>query len=77
MRGAFPCLYFVIGAGFVDWAKKQIENYAEMFRNQVFSSDVDQQTVEECVEITHVQSRKVILPFHPASVSFLNPKFFP
>lgn len=45
--------------GFIDWAKKQIELYAEIFRKQVYSSDVDQQTVEEALRITHSQSRKV------------------
>jgi len=45
--------------GFIDWAKKQVKMYAEMFRKQVYSSDVEQQTVEEALEITHSQSRKV------------------
>ncbi|TDL19395.1 hypothetical protein BD410DRAFT_774042 [Rickenella mellea] len=45
---------------FVEWAKVQIENYAEMFRNQVFSSDVEQSTIDECIDITHTQSRKLL-----------------
>ena len=27
--------------GFIEWAREQIENYAEMFRKQVYTSDVD------------------------------------
>jgi hypothetical protein len=43
----------------IDWAKKQIEMYAERFRKQVYSSDAEQQTVKEALKITHSQSRKV------------------
>jgi hypothetical protein len=51
---AIDCL-----SAFVDWAKGQIEVYAEMFRTQVFTPDVDAKTVEECVNISHQQSKKV------------------
>ncbi|KAG8219361.1 hypothetical protein J3R82DRAFT_278 [Butyriboletus roseoflavus] len=50
-------------SGYIDWAKKQIELYAEMFRKQVFSSDVDQPTVDEALKITHSQSRKLLQEF--------------
>ncbi|KAG2136515.1 uncharacterized protein EDB93DRAFT_781949 [Suillus bovinus] len=43
----------------IDWAKKQIEMYAERFRKQVYSSDVEQQTIKEALKITYSQSRKV------------------
>ena len=46
---------------FIDWARQQIENYAEMFRKQVYSSDVEQKTVEEALNITYNQSKKVRL----------------
>ena len=44
---------------FIDWAKHQIESYAEMFRKQVYSSDVEPSTVEEALRITYNQSKKV------------------
>jgi len=50
-------------SGFIDWAKKQIELYAEMFRKQVYSSDVDQPTIDEALKITHSQSRKLLQEF--------------
>ncbi|KAF8131603.1 hypothetical protein EV363DRAFT_1398693 [Boletus edulis] len=50
-------------SGFIDWAKKQIELFAEMFRKQVYSSDVDQATINEALKITHSQSRKLLQEF--------------
>ncbi|KIJ22228.1 hypothetical protein PAXINDRAFT_6346 [Paxillus involutus ATCC 200175] len=50
-------------SSFIDWAKKQIEMYAEMFRKQVYSSDVDQQTIDEALRITYSQSRKLLQEF--------------
>lgn len=47
--------------GFIDWAKQQIENYAEMFRKQVYISDVEPKTVKEALQITYSQSKKVYL----------------
>ncbi|GJJ11884.1 hypothetical protein Clacol_006122 [Clathrus columnatus] len=44
----------------VYWAKGQIEKYAEMFRKQVHGSDISPQTVEECLEITRIQGRKLL-----------------
>jgi hypothetical protein len=49
--------------GFIDWAKQQIENYAEMFRKQVYSSDVESKTVEEALQITYNQSKRVRFDF--------------
>jgi hypothetical protein len=51
-----------LSSAFIDWAKKQIEGYADMFRKQVYSSDVDPKVVEEALRITHTQSKKVF-PF--------------
>jgi hypothetical protein len=45
--------------GFIEWARSLIETFAEMFRIQVFSTDVDESVVEEALNITHNQSRKV------------------
>ncbi|KAG1717817.1 hypothetical protein EDB19DRAFT_1899773 [Suillus lakei] len=47
----------------IDWAKKQIEMYAESFRKQVYSSDAEQQTVKEALKITYSQSRKLLQEF--------------
>lgn len=47
----------------IDWAKKQIEMYAERFRKQVYSSDVEQQTIKEALKITYNQSRKLLQEF--------------
>ena len=44
---------------FVDWAKGQITFYAEMFRKQVFSPDVDADTVRECLKTTRALNKKV------------------
>ncbi|KAG1742727.1 uncharacterized protein EDB91DRAFT_1127738 [Suillus paluster] len=48
---------------FIDWAKKQIELYAERFRKQVYSSDAEPQTVKEALKISHSQSRKLLQEF--------------
>ncbi|OJA09372.1 hypothetical protein AZE42_08542 [Rhizopogon vesiculosus] len=56
-------------SSFIDWAKKQINMYAEMFRKQVYSSDAQQETVEEALKITHNQSRKVCSHINLASRS--------
>ncbi|RDX44306.1 hypothetical protein OH76DRAFT_1409275 [Lentinus brumalis] len=52
-----------VASSFVEWAKSQIELYAEMFRKQVFSSDVDSRTIDEAIQITHVQSKKLLEEF--------------
>ncbi len=46
----------------MEWAKKEVMNFAEMFRKQVYGPDVDPQVVEEAIKITHLQSKKVGLP---------------
>jgi len=47
---------------FITWTKQQLEDYATIFRKQVYSKDVDRKVVEDAISITHSQSRKV--PFH-------------
>lgn len=48
---------------FVEWAKGQIKFFAEMFRKQVFSSDVDDDTVRECLATTRALNKKVCVIF--------------
>ncbi|EJC98814.1 uncharacterized protein FOMMEDRAFT_23599 [Fomitiporia mediterranea MF3/22] len=48
---------------FVEWAKTQIGLYADMFRKQVFSSDVDDETVRKCISTTHTQNKKLLHEF--------------
>ena len=47
------------GIAFIDWAKFQIQDFATMFRKQVYTSDVDPKTVEGALAITYTQSKKV------------------
>lgn len=54
-----PLRHELIFKGFIEWARSLIETFAEMFRIQVFSTDVDESVVEEALNITHNQSRKV------------------
>ncbi|KAM6498827.1 exo84 subunit/exocyst complex component [Amanita muscaria] len=49
-----------VASSFIDWAKKELETYAEVFRKQVFTPDVDQKVVQEAVKITHAQSKKLL-----------------
>lgn len=44
---------------FIEWARHQIEIFAEMFRKQVFGPDVDTHIVDDAIKVTHTQSRKV------------------
>lgn len=43
----------------VEWAKVEVETFAELFRSQVYSSDLDQEVIEEAIIATHTQSKKV------------------
>ena len=49
----------MIQIAFIEWARHQIEIFAEMFRKQVFGPDVDTRVVEDAIKVTHMQSRKV------------------
>ncbi|KAH7886270.1 hypothetical protein F5I97DRAFT_1241992 [Phlebopus sp. FC_14] len=63
-------------SGFIDWARKQIEMYAETFRKQVYSSNSDQQTIDEALKITYSQSKKVsfsLFSLSQISTSFIAP----
>ena len=55
----------IIFEGFIEWARSLIETFAEMFRIQVFGTDVDESVVEEALNITHNQSRKVRAQLSP------------
>jgi hypothetical protein len=48
-----------MASGLVAWAKEEIETFAGMFRRQVYGSDVDPAVVEEALEATRIQSKKV------------------
>lgn len=52
-----------VASSFIEWARSLIETFAEMFRIQVFSTDVDEGVVEEALNITHNQSRKLLQEF--------------
>ncbi|KZP28786.1 hypothetical protein FIBSPDRAFT_728388 [Athelia psychrophila] len=47
-----------VASCFIDWAKGEIEHFGEMFRKQVYTSDVEQSTVDESLRITYSQSKK-------------------
>ena len=52
------------GIAFIDWAKFQIQDFATMFRKQVYTSDVDPKTVEDALAITYTQSKKVCYNYY-------------
>jgi hypothetical protein len=45
-------------ADFVEWCKEQIENYCEMYKKQLDSTE-DPKVLTECAEITRQQSKRV------------------
>ncbi|KAF8641237.1 hypothetical protein AX17_000871 [Amanita inopinata Kibby_2008] len=49
-----------VASSFIEWAKKEIEDYAEIFRKQVFTPDIERKVVLEAVKFTHTQSRKLL-----------------
>ncbi|KAF9011134.1 hypothetical protein BDQ17DRAFT_1420558 [Cyathus striatus] len=49
-----------VASTFTTWAQSQIEKYAETYRKQVFSKDVDSKMVEEANQITRLQSKKLL-----------------
>jgi hypothetical protein len=51
-------------SGFIIWARQQIEDFAQMFRRQVYAPNVANQVAEECIRVTASHNRKVSsLPF--------------
>ncbi|KAI0294697.1 Cullin repeat-like-containing domain protein [Multifurca ochricompacta] len=52
-----------VASSFIEWARSLIEHFAEMFRIQVFSTDVEQSVVDEALSITHNQSHKLLEEF--------------
>lgn len=57
----FAVLDHLCSLAFITWTKKQLEDYAEIFRKQVYTKDVDPKVVAEAISITLMQSRKVPL----------------
>ncbi|KDR85544.1 hypothetical protein GALMADRAFT_234471 [Galerina marginata CBS 339.88] len=49
-----------VASSFISWTKHQLEDYCEIFRKQVYSKDVDPQVVEEAINITLSQSKKLL-----------------
>ncbi|KIK70441.1 hypothetical protein GYMLUDRAFT_89474 [Collybiopsis luxurians FD-317 M1] len=49
-----------VASSFIDWARLQVESYAEIFRNQVYSSGVESKVVEEALKITYDLSKKLL-----------------
>ncbi|EIN14240.1 hypothetical protein PUNSTDRAFT_110361 [Punctularia strigosozonata HHB-11173 SS5] len=49
-----------VASGFVEWAKHQMEAFAELFRRQVYTSDAPPQIVSEARRIAFVQSKKLL-----------------
>ena len=57
-----------VSTAFVQWAKIEVEKYAEMFRKQVYSLDVDPEVIDAAMRVTKLQSRKVSLSVFPSSL---------
>jgi hypothetical protein len=51
----------LFSSGFIMWTRKLLEEYATIFRKQVYSKDVDPKVVQDAIDITHNQSRKVCI----------------
>ncbi|KAF8913204.1 hypothetical protein CPB84DRAFT_1760651 [Gymnopilus junonius] len=49
-----------VASSFIAWTKRQIEDYCEIFRKQVYSKDVDPKVVQEAIDITHTQGKKLL-----------------
>ncbi|KAK7464444.1 exocyst complex component exo84 [Stygiomarasmius scandens] len=49
-----------VASAFIDWARSQVEHYAEIFRNQVYGSGIEPQAVEEAMTITYSLSKKLL-----------------
>ncbi|KAF9792511.1 hypothetical protein BJ322DRAFT_1116121 [Thelephora terrestris] len=52
-----------MASAFIDWAKFQIQDFATMFRKQVYTSDADKKTVEDALTITYTQSKRLLEEF--------------
>ncbi|KAG8879593.1 exocyst complex component exo84 [Tulasnella sp. 331] len=49
-----------MASGMVSWAKDRIEVFATMFRRQVYGPDVDAQTIQESVQVTRLQGKRLL-----------------
>ncbi|EEB92309.1 hypothetical protein MPER_09206 [Moniliophthora perniciosa FA553] len=49
-----------VASAFIDWARRQVENYTEIFRNQVYTGDVETKVIEEAMRITYSLSKKLL-----------------
>ncbi|PPQ99518.1 hypothetical protein CVT24_005308 [Panaeolus cyanescens] len=49
-----------VASSFIAWTKKQLDEYGKIFRKQVYSKDVDPKVVQEAIQISQTQSRKLL-----------------
>lgn len=49
-----------LASGMVNWGREQIENYATMFRRQVYGPDVDSKTIQESVQVSRMQAKRLL-----------------
>ncbi|KAI0027216.1 hypothetical protein K488DRAFT_62297 [Vararia minispora EC-137] len=47
-------------SAYIEWARQQMESFAAIFRKQVYSSDVEQKTIDEAYNITYLQHRRLL-----------------
>lgn len=50
-------------SAFVDWARKEITHFADIYREQVYGSDNDAKVAQQASKITYSQSRKLLEEF--------------
>lgn len=49
-----------LASGFITWAKAQIEEFADMFRRQVFASTIEHGIADECLKVVASHNRKLL-----------------
>ncbi|KAJ7269384.1 hypothetical protein B0H12DRAFT_36009 [Mycena haematopus] len=51
-----------VASAFIDWTKRQIEDYGELFRRQVYTAgaDADPKVVDDALKTTYAQSKKLL-----------------
>lgn len=59
---------YIVFLALVQWAKEQVEVFAELFRSQVHGGDVSPQTVRDCLDVTRLQGKKVVHIFFVQSM---------
>ncbi|KAF9266928.1 hypothetical protein L218DRAFT_921708 [Marasmius fiardii PR-910] len=49
-----------VASAFIDWARTQVEIYAETFRNQVYTEELEPKVIEEAMKVTYSLSKKLL-----------------